>query len=606
MSLVTFVVTEIATGNIIRSGTAPDVTTANANLWNPAEEEIVITSDYVDPTEDYIDPGTGTVISMDPSPITMSNPGGWLADGVDELVFNNIPIHAVDPYYNTFRVLKIQGNGTDTSTTIKDSSKYNWTINNSGALQIETTGPKFGTGYVYNISGGGAYITYSSTLNPGSNDFSIDLWWRFTSSPTTAYRPIIAFRETAVYCPVVIGVNNKRVGASFSIQGSSVWSPTLTGITDINDTNWHHIVVTRTQFFVSLHLDGVQEAIEPISGSLHTSSQNIYLCRDTSSYDSLGVGIDDFRYTIGYADYADEGCTVPVRTLSVGGSDMFWANVVLLLLFVGTTGSTTMTDSSSYNDTTYLVNSSAQIKNDQYRYNAGALWLDGSLDYISYADNNRFNLGSGDFTIETWIRKIYDGVDAGLAEHVGSGNSTSSFTWYIDSNQKLRGGVFSGSTYYALPAGTTTLSDNVWYHVALIRDGVNLKINLNGKTESILNIGTISINNATGRFYIGSSGIYTFHGYMDEFRMTVGTARYKGVYTLPTNELGPDPINPPTVTIIPKDNTCASGIGPLDITDSPLRLTTDTPGDYNIIISSYDINNNPYLNYDVTVTAVGP
>jgi len=69
----------------------------------------------------------------------------------------------------------------------------------------------------------------------------------------------------------------------------------------------------------------------------------------------------------------------------------------------GTDGSTTFTDSSSASRTVSSTGNAA-ISTDEFKFGGSSLELDGNGDLLTIADNNAFDFGSGDFTIEAWIK----------------------------------------------------------------------------------------------------------------------------------------------------------------------------------------------------------
>ena len=71
-----------------------------------------------------------------------------------------------------------------------------------------------------------------------------------------------------------------------------------------------------------------------------------------------------------------------------------------LLHFDGADTSTTITDESGK---TWTPAGTAQIDTAQYKWTSSLL-LDGNSDYISTPDHDDFNVGSGDFTIDFWVR----------------------------------------------------------------------------------------------------------------------------------------------------------------------------------------------------------
>jgi hypothetical protein len=88
--------------------------------------------------------------------------------------------------------------------------------------------------------------------------------------------------------------------------------------------------------------------------------------------------------------------------------------------------------------------------------------------------------------------------------------------------------------------GTTTLSTGQWYHVALSGDDGSYKLFLNGTQEGSTFTG--SSTNGTTNKYIGTfywsglgGAVRLWNGYIEDFRITKGLARYTSNFTPPTS-----------------------------------------------------------------------
>ena len=83
--------------------------------------------------------------------------------------------------------------------------------------------------------------------------------------------------------------------------------------------------------------------------------------------------------------------------------------------------------------------------------------------------------------------------------------------------------------------------------MAVSRESTNLRMFVNGtQLGSTFNIGTNSIFNSTTNFRLGaifvSGAVYSpnsLDGYVDEFRLSVGTPRYTGNFAPPSTPYAP-------------------------------------------------------------------
>src|SRR3990167_5305793 len=81
----------------------------------------------------------------------------------------------------------------------------------------------------------------------------------------------------------------------------------------------------------------------------------------------------------------------------------FDTDCVLMLHMDGTDGATTFTDSSD-NAKTMTAVGNAQIDTAQSKFGGASGLFDGTGDWLTTPDSTDWDLGTGDFTIDFWIR----------------------------------------------------------------------------------------------------------------------------------------------------------------------------------------------------------
>lgn len=181
------------------------------------------------------------------------------------------------------------------------------------------------------------------------------------------------------------------------------------------------------------------------------------------------------------------------------------------------------------------------------------LELDGTNDYASASDNSSLDIGLGDgedFTIECFFY-IPDLLDENLEGIILKENS---YWLYINMNtaapDRILFYISSGSAFVIYADVNLSVG---WHHVAACyinntgssNDDMNLF--LDGSRVATYTSGTFSINpgitNGALSFYSGTywSGVHnTFHGRLDEMRVS-DILRYSGTtYTVPTSEFTND------------------------------------------------------------------
>ena len=224
-----------------------------------------------------------------------------------------------------------------------------------------------------------------------------------------------------------------------------------------------------------------------------------------------------------------------------GPADPYIGNVSLLLHGDGTNGSTTIVDSSPSPKTVTAVGD-AQISTAQSKFGGSSLAFDGTNDYLIIPSNGAFNFGTGDFTIEAWIR----------LNALGSANSYPGALWIVgwgiqDSNTGFDFAIGSSALIFSLTNFATPtisaahgLSVNTWYHIAGTRSGTTVRAFIDGQVLATATVSAalVASTNPTGIAVSAAeptgSILGNFNGYIDELRITKGIARYTSNFTPPT------------------------------------------------------------------------
>jgi len=224
--------------------------------------------------------------------------------------------------------------------------------------------------------------------------------------------------------------------------------------------------------------------------------------------------------------------------------DPNYSNVSLLLNGNGTNGSTTFTDSSS-NNHTITANGNAQISTAQSKFGGASMYFDGSGDYLTIADDTSFHVGSGDFTIEFWIYRS-TAVDMNIInKRTSSAASVQWLYFQINASGVLRLWATSDNSNWDIANsfnfGNTALSTGQWYHIALVRNVQEFATYVNGTKSSNTFTSSASITTGgTNTVQIGGDPAFNggyVNGYIDDFRITKGVARYTSNFTSPTAQL---------------------------------------------------------------------
>jgi Concanavalin A-like lectin/glucanases superfamily len=226
--------------------------------------------------------------------------------------------------------------------------------------------------------------------------------------------------------------------------------------------------------------------------------------------------------------------------------DQYFSSVSLLLRMDGSGG--TFVDSSGNPKTVTAYNGATQ-STANFKFGTRSLYLNGTTfnaaPYLSVPYSSAFDLSSGDWTVECWAYATALNAQNNLFAINGDGASNAQVTVIPQAN---------GSSYF-LTQGSSgdwldttlcppyTFTTNTWQHVAAVRSGNVFRLYVNG-TSVLSYTSSSALRNASGLSTIGARlppgnatvGSQTWQGYIDDFRVTKGVARYSGSsFTVPTS-----------------------------------------------------------------------
>lgn len=191
----------------------------------------------------------------------------------------------------------------------------------------------------------------------------------------------------------------------------------------------------------------------------------------------------------------------------------------------------------------------AQISTAQKVFGTGSGLFDGTGDKLTTPDNTAWEFGTGNFTIDCWIR-FASGTTTNVT-YVACGQNTDgsnfwTFKVYLNGASSIIGfDSFTGGAADIVLNDTCTLATETWYHIAITRSGstddtANWHVFLNGtKLTNTKAAGSYAatVNNSTGTLNVASNDGNTgnnFPGWIDEFRIVKGTAVWTSSFTPPT------------------------------------------------------------------------
>jgi hypothetical protein len=402
---------------------------------------------------------------------------------------------------------------------------YNWDLNDAGAAfyymeptnSMATSGSsepacqywKFtGSHYtgvadpVLHLTAGG-YLTVNADMahNLGSGDFTIDFWLiSYTALTITKWGAAGSRCWSLTLMP-----SNQAAACIFyyTTDGTNSQNVYRPGI-DVSPHRWVHMAIVRTGNVMRMFQDGVQlGADQAFSSTIFNTSQTIQI-GDGYNY------VSHLRTTVGQALWTGTSFTPPTRT-----EYPVTSYTKMLMKFdqdFGIGGNLTF----PYDDVPKAITvvGGSAVKN---RHNG---------PFTSYTLR-----GATAFTIEAFIFATGVSTQATIAA-VWDATYGTSWQWYLTSSRYM---VFdaAGTTF----TSTRQLSFNRWYHVAVIRDGSNWAITIDGIPETFT--GSPTIPHSFSPLTIGwrADLTYPFLGKIAKMRIALGTVRASTTFGVPTRVL---------------------------------------------------------------------
>lgn len=235
-------------------------------------------------------------------------------------------------------------------------------------------------------------------------------------------------------------------------------------------------------------------------------------------------------------DIADwnTGKVAPFNSNFTIDSIPYFDNVILALpLSNGVVGGSYVKDYSKDGRIVTSRFSSPEYSTTQVKFGNSSMYFDGGSSYLAIDSVCADLVGEETYTIEGWFYHNNTNLEALFAFNTSTGSDRE-----VLFEDRYIGG--SGTTYF-----DTDLPGNEWAHVAMVRTATTLKVFMNGVIIVNIPVTTTSPIIATDLFSIGqqfNGGLdrsNEFDGYIQDFVITKGVAKYSDNFTPPTESLIP-------------------------------------------------------------------
>jgi len=435
-----------------------------------------------------------------------------------------------------YTALSVKATAAGSNQTFDDASTSNHTITVAGNSTASTFSPYRHGGYSAYFQGPGAYLVPASTamVIPSSTEFTIECWAYLTAKNTHQ----ILFGGSSGYLYFSVKDDNT---VEFQIANSTAyfpWAGTL------NNNTWYYIAVVRNSTnTIKLWIDGVE--VTATSGANQTGALTIANIGKAVGYVSssdFNGYISDFKVDVGNARYSSN--FTPPTSPSVADSNTTFLLGRLPYFKDQSTSNHAITPNGNVSLEPKSVFDPAAYSESSHGASA---YFDGTGDYISVANHADFNFGSGNFTIESYV---YYTINPTTNQAIVAQwhTATDRRAWQLRRDNSGQFRFFwstTGADYPYIQSTGINLNtmNRQWIHVAVVRNGNTITMYVDG-TDVVNTTLTGSLyDNTADDIFIGARSTnppnidHQTEGYIQDLRITKGTAVYTSNFTPPTAPL---------------------------------------------------------------------
>jgi hypothetical protein len=402
------------------------------------------------------------------------------------------------------------------------SNAYALTVN--GSPQVTRFSPFNPTSaYSTSVIGGAGYFDGSgyltagnqTNLHLGSGDFTVDGW--IYKNANSAYMTVCGdFATASTNTFQIIG---DAGGTKIGWYNGATNSFTITSSATIPLYTWTYIAFVRSGTTLSLYINGVVDSTASLSTN-YNASTSLYIGQtpELSSGRYWNGYISDFRIIKGTAITP----TVPTAPLTA------ITNTQLLLSYQNAG----IPDLAMQNALQTVGN--AQVSTSVYKYGTGSLSFGTSANYlyIPPTQTSQKISSSAPWTVENWLYYSSTPGTTIIWGTCGTSNANGWQFFYDGAGTLYFQQSGSGSNNTTASWSPTT---NTWYYMTVTWDGTTIRIFINGTIVATNTV--LPTQNFQGWNIGGRSDNYGIGGYIDDFRVTNGVARYTANFTPPTAAL---------------------------------------------------------------------
>ena len=251
-----------------------------------------------------------------------------------------------------------------------------------------------------------------------------------------------------------------------------------------------------------------------------TLSKSVFSCDD--------VGSESIMLTVNDLSGNDDVCSATVTVMDTISPMAMCQDTTVYLgadgMFTIDSSFINLNSSDNCSIETITLSKTTFVCNDIGGMNNHALDFDGTDESVDFGNVAAANFGTGEFTIEFWVRTDQSEDDeVALISKRAICNNDNFWNIRMNMDGTIRYEHSDGISQFATIHSNSVVNDNVWHHVAVTRNGILITIYIDG-TLDISNSGANPNLNNSASLQIGRdacSGLFGYYldGQMDEVRI---------------------------------------------------------------------------------------
>jgi len=393
---------------------------------------------------------------------------------------------------------------------------------------------KFNGSSLYLADADRVEMTNTQLMDFGTSNFTIE-WWMYvpSSADSSTHRALVGqYSAQAGAFEIYTLAGEDDYDIAMNLWYSSWGDYQLRSDDQYSTDAWHHVAIVReSSTSIVLYVDGVEQDAITVPSDLQVNNHNSFGLRigDEGQLAPRGHGfigyLEEFRVSYIARWTEDFSASLPTEHYTNDEDTEF-----LWHMDVGdVTGNHSVSTAGN-----------PSIRTTITKWN-GAMYFDGSGDYLTVPDHADWDLGSGDFTVDFWVEvPALISTSEVLMFHQaavwGSGGANQGWAIIYDQPSDyiaFRAVNAAGTVSYVRMDNIITL--NEFQHIAVVGEsGGNVVMYLNGVAQTTTDDWDGSGNNSEPlQIGMAEGSLTYFTGYIDELRISKGIARWTTDFDVP-------------------------------------------------------------------------